>query len=58
VEDLTDSSLMKLVQAGDSTQLGTLLERYHAPLFRYFLHMTRNRPLSEDLVQEVSFRVL
>jgi RNA polymerase sigma-70 factor (ECF subfamily) len=49
---------MKLVQAGDSAQLATLFERYHVGLFRYLLSLTRNRSLSEDLVQEVFFRVL
>ncbi len=49
---------MRLIQAGDSTQLATLFERYHVPLFRYVLQLTRNRALSEDLVQEVFFRVL
>ncbi len=49
---------MKLVQAGDSSPLATLFERYHVALFRYTLHLTRNRALSEDLVQEVFFRVL
>jgi RNA polymerase sigma-70 factor, ECF subfamily len=49
---------MKLVQAGDSAQLATLFERYHVGLFRYLLSLTRNRTLSEDLVQEVFFRVL
>ena len=49
---------MKLVQAGDSSQLATLFERYHLGLFRYLLGLTRNRTLSEDLVQEVFFRVL
>jgi RNA polymerase sigma factor (sigma-70 family) len=58
VESQTDSALMKLVQAGDSSQLATLFERYHLGLFRYLLSLTRNRALSEDLVQEVFFRVL
>jgi len=58
VESSTDSVLMKLVQAGDSAQLATLFERYHLGLFRYLLSLTRNRALSEDLVQEVFFRVL
>jgi RNA polymerase sigma factor (sigma-70 family) len=49
---------MKLVQAGDSAQLALLFERYHVPLFRYLLQMTRNRELSEDLTQDVFFRVL
>ena len=54
----TDSELMKLVQAGDSIQLATLFERYHVGLFRYLLSLTRDRGLSEDLVQEVFLRVL
>jgi RNA polymerase sigma factor (sigma-70 family) len=58
VESSTDSTLMKLVQAGDSAQLATLFERYHVGLFRYLLSLTRNRTLSEELVQEVFFRVL
>jgi RNA polymerase sigma factor (sigma-70 family) len=49
---------MKLVQAGDSAQLATLFERYHLGLFRYLLTLTRNPTLSEDLAQEVFFRVL
>jgi RNA polymerase sigma factor (sigma-70 family) len=58
VETQTDSSLMKLVQAGDTGQLAVLFERHHVALFRYLLHLTGNRTLSEDLVQEVFFRVL
>ena len=58
MESSTDSALMTLVQAGDSAQLGTLFERHHVGLFRYLLSLTRNRSLSEDLVQEVFFRVL
>jgi RNA polymerase sigma-70 factor (ECF subfamily) len=49
---------MRRVQGGDSAQLGVLFERHSGPLFRYLLHLTRNRTLSEDLVQEVFFRVL
>jgi RNA polymerase sigma-70 factor (ECF subfamily) len=49
---------MKLVQAGDTAQLAVLFERHHLALFRYLLHLTRNRELSEDLVQEVFFRVI
>ncbi len=49
---------MELVQGGETAQLALLFERHHVALFRYLLRMTRNRPLSEDLVQEVFFRVL
>lgn len=51
-------ALMELVQRGDTAQLALLFERHHVALFRYLLRMTRNRALSEDLVQEVFFRVL
>lgn len=54
----TDGSLMRLVQAGDTAQLALLFERHHVALFRYLLHMTGDRALSEDLVQEVFLRVL
>jgi len=49
---------MRQVQAGEIAQLAVLFERYHLPLFRYLLHLTADRPLSEDLTQEVFFRVL
>jgi RNA polymerase sigma factor (sigma-70 family) len=58
LETQTDSALMELVQAGDTAQLALIFERHHVALFRYLLHMTRNRAVSEDLVQEVFFRVL
>lgn len=58
METQTDSALMELVQAGDTAQLALIFERHHVALFRYLLHMTRNRAVSEDLVQEVFFRVL
>jgi RNA polymerase sigma factor (sigma-70 family) len=58
VEIPTDSSVMQLVQAGETAQLAVLFERYHLPLFRYLLHLSGNRALSEDLAQEVFFRVL
>lgn len=58
METPSDGFLMQRVQEGDSAQLALLFERYHVGLFRYVMSLTRNRPLSEDLVQEVFFRVL
>lgn len=58
MENPTDNAVMKQVQDGDTGQLGVLFERYNVPLFQYLLHLSRNRALSEDLVQEVFFRVL
>jgi RNA polymerase sigma factor (sigma-70 family) len=58
VENRSDSSLMRLIQDGDTAQLAVLFERHHVGLFRYLLQLSRNRALSEDLVQDVFFRVL
>jgi RNA polymerase sigma-70 factor (ECF subfamily) len=49
---------MVQVRDGDVGSLGTLFERHHAPLFRFFLRLTGDRTASEDLVQEVFFRML
>ena len=38
--------------------LAILFERCHVKLFNYFLRLTRQRSLSEDLTQEVFFRIL
>src|SRR5436305_14592207 len=49
---------MRLIQKGDTAQLALLFERHHVALFRYLMAISRNLALSEDLVQEVFFRVL
>ena len=46
------------VRAGSVGKLEELFDRHHRALFRYFLHLTSNRAGSEDLVQEVFFRIL
>jgi RNA polymerase sigma-70 factor (ECF subfamily) len=58
VESQTDSFVMQLVQTGDTARLAVLFERHHLALFRYLLRLTRDRALSEDLVQDVFLRVL
>lgn len=49
---------MQEVRAGNVGKLETLFDRHHRALFRYFMHLTGNRAVSEDLVQEVFFRIL
>src|SRR6202021_3253501 len=39
-------------------KLELLFDRHHRGLFHYFLHVTSNTAVSEDLVQEVFFRIL
>lgn len=49
---------MNAVRGGDERKLAVLFERHHAKLYRYYLRMTGNSQWSEDLVQEVFFRML
>lgn len=55
---VSDEELMSQVRNGIGEMLGVLFERYHVPLFNFYLKLSGNRPLSEDLVQEVFFRIL
>jgi RNA polymerase sigma factor (sigma-70 family) len=54
----TDETLMEAVRDGDVGQLAELFDRYHRPLFEFFFRMTASQPISEDLVQDVFFRIL
>jgi len=49
---------MTEVRDGDTRKLAVLFERHHKPLFNFFVHMNGDRDLSEDLVQDVFFRML
>src|SRR5271169_6204863 len=49
---------MAQVSGGEVAKMAVLFERHHRPLFRYFVSMNRDRDLSEDLVQDVFFRML
>jgi len=58
VSSPTDIELMDQVRDGDIRQLAHLFNRHHLKLFNYYLRMTGDRHLSEDMVQEVFFRML
>ena len=49
---------MLKVKNGDLDKLGLLFERHHRALFGFLFHMTEQRELSEDMVQNVFYRVL
>jgi len=49
---------MAEVSGGAVAKLAVLFERHHRPLFRYFISMTRNQEIAEDLVQDVFVRIL
>ncbi len=54
----TDHNIMLAVRDGDIDKLGLLFEQHHKQLYNYFLFQTKNRPASEDLVQDVFLRIL
>ncbi len=49
---------MLKVKAGDLDKMGLLFERHHRQLFGFLFHMTHDRELSEDLAQNVFYRML
>jgi len=58
LDALTDNALMLKVKDGDLDKLGLLFERYKKPLFGFYYHMNKNAELSEDLVQNVFYRIM
>ncbi len=54
----SDHELMKAVREGAIDKLGNLFERHNKHLYNFFLLGTKSRDTSEDLVQEVFFRML
>ena len=56
--DSSDNAVMAQVRDGDTGRLAVLFERHHRPLFHYFIRLNGDRNLSEDLVQDVFFRML
>ena len=54
----TDEQLMLEVKKGELDSLAPLFEIYHVRLFNFFLRMTRDTNISEDLTQNVFKRIL
>ncbi|MBI5382560.1 MAG: RNA polymerase sigma factor [Opitutae bacterium] len=54
----SDHALMLAVRHGELARLGDLFERYHRPLYGFFVRLTGQRTASEDLVQLVFYRIL
>ena len=58
VDAASDHELMIAVRAGEVRRLGELFERYHKPLYGFFVRLTNQPSASEDLVQIVFYRIL
>jgi len=54
----SDETLMQALSEGRLDCAAELFERYHRRLYNFFLHMTGDRPLSEDLTQSVFERLI
>lgn len=54
----SDDLLMRQVRSGDASGLGVLFERHQSALYGFYVRLTGDRQGSEDLVQEVFFRML
>jgi RNA polymerase sigma factor (sigma-70 family) len=55
---LTDNTIMLKVKAGDLDKMALLFERYHRKLYGFLFHMTYERETSEDLAQQVFYKML
>jgi len=54
----SDNRLMEDVKDGKVEKMAVLFEKHHVSLFNFFMRLTGNRNISEDLVQEVFMRML
>jgi RNA polymerase sigma-70 factor (ECF subfamily) len=57
-ETLDDHSLMLRVREGDIAVLGELFKRHSRPLYGFFVRLTGDRTGSDDMVQQVFYRIL
>lgn len=53
-----DNEIMQEVKDAKVEKLAILFERYHVMLYNFFLRLTGNRNVSEDLVQDLFLRIL
>jgi len=58
LSELTDNELMLLVKAGDLDKMSILFRRHRLSLYSFFFHMSYNKEASEDMVQNVFYRML
>jgi len=58
VAEITDEILMTNVKAGQLSDLAELFERYNVLLYNFFLKLTGERAASEDLTQNLFYRII
>jgi RNA polymerase sigma-70 factor (ECF subfamily) len=58
VEELTDEIVMGRVKDGQLSELSVLFDRYQVKLYNFFLKLTLDKGASEDLTQNVFYRII
>ncbi|MES1219266.1 MAG: sigma-70 family RNA polymerase sigma factor [Bacteroidota bacterium] len=58
MEGLSDNDVMLRVKNGDLRKMDLLFRRYRDPLFAFVFRMTNRREASEDIVQNVFYRMI
>ena len=56
--ELSDETIMDRVKQGHLPELSVLFERYHVKLYNYFLKLTFDKTISQDLTQNLFYRIL
>src|SRR5438093_9781503 len=54
----SDEQLLARILKGDEEAFAALYRRRQGPIYRFALHMTRNRTIAEDVTQEVFLALL
>lgn len=55
---MTDEYLMSEVKNGNLKEMAVIFEKYHVALYNFFLHMGLQRDISQDLTQNVFYRMI
>ena len=58
MSEIQDEIIMQHVKDGNLSEMSELFERYNVKLYNYFLKLTRNRLISQDLTQNLFYRMI
>ena len=58
MSEIKDEIIMQHVKDGNLSEMSELFERYNVKLYNYFLKLTRNRLISQDLTQNLFYRMI
>lgn len=56
--EIEDEIIMQHVKDGNLSEMSVLFERYNVRLYNYFLKLTRNKLISQDLTQNLFYRMI